>query len=690
MGGAIALGHPLGATGAIRAATVVHALRRRQPEVRHGHDVRGHGAGRGGHHRARSERGGAMNATTLAAPTAPPLAVRFFAPDDGTPRRGAVLIGGAMGVRRDYRPFAEWLARRGFVVASFDYRGMGESRPAGASLREVDVDLFDWAADTDTVIEALAERAGGLPIVLIGHSLGAQLPGLLRHRDRLAGLLSVAAGSGYWRDNAPRLRLTCCISGTCWCRWARRCSATSPAGVSARSAIRARRGAAVAPLVHAPALPRRRRGRCGARALRAARFPVVALSITDDETDDRARRAVLVDCYANAPRRIRRMRRTRCRRAASATSASSARTIPGDPVAALRAACCGFHTHKGDKRMSIKTATLNGVATIRSPAPKNALTVAMYQAMADALNAAQADPAVRGVDHQPARHLHQRQRHRGLHEPPARLGQRLDRVAGVPVHARAGGHRQTGGGGRHQRGHRHRHHAAAALRPGLRVRQRRAWRCLSSASAWCRVRLQPGGAAPARQRQGGRKLLLGDPFTPEEAVEARIANAVLPAGEGGQPRAARGRRFNALPPGAVRETKLLRRAGTDDVLKTIAIEGELFSARLRSRDDGSLPGLLPEAQAGFLEVLLGAAGRHVARAQAGPCAAAGGAGAGDAAPPAVLPGRRRARRARGRGRAARAADRRRFVGGRRRRGHAGGGARRSSHAHAGERGTVPA
>ena len=30
MGGAIALGHPLGATGAIRAATVIHALRRNQ------------------------------------------------------------------------------------------------------------------------------------------------------------------------------------------------------------------------------------------------------------------------------------------------------------------------------------------------------------------------------------------------------------------------------------------------------------------------------------------------------------------------------------------------------------------------------------------------------------------------------------------------------------------------------------
>ena len=53
MGGAIALGHPLGATGAIRSATVVHALRRQQPEVRHGDDVRRHRHGGGGDFRAR-------------------------------------------------------------------------------------------------------------------------------------------------------------------------------------------------------------------------------------------------------------------------------------------------------------------------------------------------------------------------------------------------------------------------------------------------------------------------------------------------------------------------------------------------------------------------------------------------------------------------------------------------------------
>jgi len=83
--------------------------------------------------------------------------------------------------------------------------------------------------------------------------------------------------------------------------------------------------------------------------------------------------------------------------------------------------------------------------------------------------------------------------------------------------------------------------------------------------------------------KAAEKLLLGDPFSPEDAVEARIANAVLPAGEVVNHARRIAERFNGLPPGAVRETKkLLRRTSTDEVLKTIAIEGELFSARLRS------------------------------------------------------------------------------------------------------------
>ena len=123
-----------------------------------------------------------MKEQTLFADDGTPLAARFFEPAAGAERRAAVVIGGAMGVRQDYyRDFASWLAGQGFVVATFDYRGSGDSRPSSGTLRGFRADLFDWARDTDTVIDALAARSTGLPICLVGHSLGAQLPGLLRH-----------------------------------------------------------------------------------------------------------------------------------------------------------------------------------------------------------------------------------------------------------------------------------------------------------------------------------------------------------------------------------------------------------------------------------------------------------------------------------------------------------------------------
>ena len=83
--------------------------------------------------------------------------------------------------------------------------------------------------------------------------------------------------------------------------------------------------------------------------------------------------------------------------------------------------------------------------------------------------------------------------------------------------------------------------------------------------------------------KAAEKLLLGDPFTPEEAVEMRIANAVLPAGEVVAHARRMAERFNALPPGAVRDTKkLLRGNSTEAVLHTIVAEAEIFGTRLAS------------------------------------------------------------------------------------------------------------
>ena len=250
-----------------------------------------------------------MQELTLTAADGTLLAARFFEPEPGQIRRAAILIGGAMGVRQDYyQPFAAWLAQQGHAVATFDYRGSGASMPAGGSLRGYQADLFDWARDTDTVIDAFATQTTGIPLVLLGHSLGAQLPGLLRNRDRITGLLSIAAGSGYWRDNAPQLKRNVLYF------W----HLLVPVATALYGYFPGRRFGKVGNLPKGVVLQWRRwclhpRYHVGAEGagvreqFEAVRFPVVALSITDDELMTERGTRVLIDCYANASRRIERI-----------------------------------------------------------------------------------------------------------------------------------------------------------------------------------------------------------------------------------------------------------------------------------------------------------------------------------------------------------------------------------------------
>ena len=78
-------------------------------------------------------------------------------------------------------------------------------------------------------------------------------------------------------------------------------------------------------------------------------------------------------------------------------------------------------------------------------------------------------------------------------------------------------------------------------------------------------------------------LLLGDPFNGEAAVEMGLANAVIPAGEVVNHARRVAERFNALPPGAVRESKALMRRGQKALVdETIEVEAGIFGKRLRS------------------------------------------------------------------------------------------------------------
>ncbi len=78
-------------------------------------------------------------------------------------------------------------------------------------------------------------------------------------------------------------------------------------------------------------------------------------------------------------------------------------------------------------------------------------------------------------------------------------------------------------------------------------------------------------------------LLLGDPMSAEEAVQCGIANDVLPADEVLAAAQRVAARFNALAPGAVRDSKkLLRRADSQLIAETIQAEAVVFAERLQS------------------------------------------------------------------------------------------------------------
>lgn len=121
-------------------------------------------------------------------------------------RRGMIVLGAAMGVPQDYyAAFATWLASHGWTVVTFDYRGMGKSRRG--SLRGFVTDLNIWAEQDCAAIAAYAiAEAGDGKLLWIGHSLGGQLPGLIPGMARFDRIITIAAGSGYWRENVPALK----------------------------------------------------------------------------------------------------------------------------------------------------------------------------------------------------------------------------------------------------------------------------------------------------------------------------------------------------------------------------------------------------------------------------------------------------------------------------------------------------
>ena len=136
------------------------------------------------------------------------LGARLFPPEG--PALGTVIIHGATAVpQRFYEPLASWLQSRSLRVVTYDFRGVGESRPP--SLRGLDADFDDWAVlDARAAHREVRALAGGAWPAAIGHSFGGHLLGLVDELREISGMALVGSGLpyyGHWPTPIDRARL---------------------------------------------------------------------------------------------------------------------------------------------------------------------------------------------------------------------------------------------------------------------------------------------------------------------------------------------------------------------------------------------------------------------------------------------------------------------------------------------------
>jgi enoyl-CoA hydratase/carnithine racemase len=235
--------------------------------------------------------------------------------------------------------------------------------------------------------------------------------------------------------------------------------------------------------------------------------------------------------------------------------------------------------------MTIRTDTTEGIARIEiaRPEKKNAITVAMYTQLTEALVAAHADPAVRVIliHGQPdiftagndLEDFLKNPPRDGMNAPVFRFMQALG-GAERPVIAAVNG-------------------AAVGIGTTMLMHCDLVY-CADNAmfsmpfvslglcSEFASSLLVPLAAG---YQKAAEKLLLSEPISAEEAIEMKIVNRILPPDEVLPYAKRQAARFGALPPGSVRETKRLMKSAWKTVVeKTIVDEATTFGRMLGSAE----------------------------------------------------------------------------------------------------------
>ncbi len=126
------------------------------------------------------------------------LGITLREPETGI--KGVVQINSGTGIPQYlYSNLASFLTENGFVTVTYDYRGIGNSKPK--SLRGFQASTSDWGKyDMVSVLDWLHQKYPNERKLVVGHSMGGQLLGLMNNQHLVEKFILIASSTGYWKD----------------------------------------------------------------------------------------------------------------------------------------------------------------------------------------------------------------------------------------------------------------------------------------------------------------------------------------------------------------------------------------------------------------------------------------------------------------------------------------------------------
>ena len=126
------------------------------------------------------------------------IAVTSFGENNATNK--IIVISSAIGVKQTfYAKYATYLANKGFLVFTYDYRGIGDSKPE--KMKGFRAHFTDWAdKDFLGLTQHLEEFYPKHEKFLIGHSIGGIMIGLTRAYRAYDKIVTIGSQFGYIKN----------------------------------------------------------------------------------------------------------------------------------------------------------------------------------------------------------------------------------------------------------------------------------------------------------------------------------------------------------------------------------------------------------------------------------------------------------------------------------------------------------